>query len=217
MAAHPVAAIVAGAATAAAGATVTAVVWPTAQPQPRPTAMAQASPVASPRPSAPSSAPASKPRTSPSAVDRPVTTGWLSLEPTSAPGSYITIASGDVGIVQPLTTSSAVTARQRATFEAVAGLHDPGCFSFRSADGRYLRHASWRLRLNKDEGTALYQADATFCVRPGPMAGTVLLESSNYPGSFLHLRGTEVWLDHSDGSAAFLSAAAFRPRAPLAR
>ncbi|WP_027344010.1 sigma-70 family RNA polymerase sigma factor [Hamadaea tsunoensis] len=218
VAAHPVAAALATTAVAA-GATVTVVSWPSPPPQHRPPAVARASPATSPRPSLaplPSPAGIAPPSPSSSAAARSVTTGRLSLDADSAPGSYIAITTGDVAVLAPLTTVSPVAARQLATFEVVAGLRDPACFSFRSADGRYLRHASWRLRLNKDEGTTLYRGDATFCVRPGPVAGSVLLESSNYPGWFVHLRGTEVWVDHSDGSAAFLAAAAFRPRVPLA-
>jgi hypothetical protein len=44
----------------------------------------------------------------------------------------------------------------------------------------------------------------------------VSLESSNYPGWFLHHRGDELWVDHADGSAAFRARSSFRTRAGLA-
>jgi hypothetical protein len=95
-------------------------------------------------------------------------------------------------------------------------LADPDCFSVRAADGRYLRHASWRVRLNLNEGTELFRGDATFCVRTGSVAGSASLESSNYPGWFLRHRGDELWVDHSDGSAAFAADSSFLIRPPLA-
>ncbi|MET0495764.1 MAG: AbfB domain-containing protein, partial [Actinoplanes sp.] len=103
------------------------------------------------------------------------------------------------------------------TFTAVKGLADSRCVSFRYADGRFLRHASWRLRLNPDVGTVLFRGDATFCPRPGAVPGSVALESSNYPGWFLRHRGDELWVDQSDGSAAFLADGSFRARPPLTR
>ena len=106
--------------------------------------------------------------------------------------------------------------RQRATFEVVPGLADTGCVSFRAQDGRYLRHLSWRIRLSPDEGTDLFRGDATFCVREGSVPDSVSLESSNYPGAFLVHRGTELWVDFSDGSPGFRSDASFRPLPPLA-
>ena len=39
------------------------------------------------------------------------------------------------------------------------------------------------MSLNQD--TPLFDGDATFCVRPGTTAGSVSLESANYPGWFL--------------------------------
>ncbi|GAA0474445.1 hypothetical protein Aca07nite_62770 [Actinoplanes capillaceus] len=126
--------------------------------------------------------------------------GPVSLESANAVGRYVT-ASGTVGAL--------TTDRQGATFQPVAGLADPDCFSFRTADGSYLRHASWQLRAHKDVGTNLFHGDATFCVRAGSIPGSVALESSNYPGWFLRHRGDELWVDRSDGSAAFRADGSF--------
>jgi hypothetical protein len=49
------------------------------------------------------------------------------------------------------------------------------------------------------------------------VTGSVALESSNYPGWFLRHRGDELWVDQSDGSAAFLADGSFRVRPPLTR
>ena len=114
-----------------------------------------------------------------------------------------------------MNASSDSQTRQQATFEVVAGLADAACFSFRLPDGRYLRHSSWRLRVFANDGSALFRGDATFCPRPGAVAGSMVLESSNYPGWFLRHRANELWVDQSDKSAAFLADSSFWTRAPL--
>lgn len=70
--------------------------------------------------------------------------------------------------------------------------------------------------MSPDEGSKLFRGDATFCVRAGSAFGSVSLESSNYPGAFLRHRGLDLWVDFSDGSAAFRADASFWPRPPLA-
>lgn len=140
----------------------------------------------------------------------------LSLEAVSQAGLVITTADS-LGVVAPVDANSDPAARDRATFEVVDGLADARCVSFRAEDGRYLRHASWRLRVNADEGTALYRADATFCLRAGTVPGSVALQSFNYSNAFVRHRGGELWLDQSDGSAAFRADASFRVLRPLAR
>jgi hypothetical protein len=139
----------------------------------------------------------------------------VSLESADEPGLFVTTAGG-LGVLTPIGSSSTDAARHQATFTVVTGLADANCFSFRFQDGRYLRHAYWRLRLNPNQGTRLFRGDATFCVRTGAAADSVSLESSNYPGWFLHHRGDELWVDHSDGSAAFRAQSSFRTRAGLA-
>lgn len=145
-----------------------------------------------------------------------VARGALSLEAQNAPGRFVASAAS-LGVLVEAGPGAGAATRQRATFTAVEGLADSRCFSFRYADGRYLRHASWRLRLNADEGTPLFRGDATFCVRPGAAAGSVSLESSNYPGWFLRHRGDELWVDQSDGSTAFRADGSFLVRPPLGR
>ncbi|MFB9363968.1 sigma-70 family RNA polymerase sigma factor [Actinoplanes nipponensis] len=145
-----------------------------------------------------------------------VTLGPLSLEAQNAAGRFVASENG-LGVLVPAGPDTAAVTRNRATFTAVEGLADSRCVSFRYADGRYLRHASWRLRLSPNEGTPLFRGDATFCPRTGVAAGSVTLESSNYPGWFLRHRGDELWVDQSDGSATFRADGSFRVRPPLTR
>jgi RNA polymerase sigma factor (sigma-70 family) len=227
-AAHPVVAVVA-AATLIAGATAGAVRL--AGPEtPRPATIAQtprpgsiAAPTPTPAPasrSTPGSAPAGSPpaTTSPpaSAAQAGVLrAGPVSLEAANATGRFVT-AAGSYGMLTQVGAGNTVTARRQASFRAVAGLNDPQCFSFRATDGGYLRHASWRLRLNSDDGSKLFRGDATFCPGPGQVAGSITLESSNYPGWFLRHRGDELWVDQFDGSTAFRADGSFLVRPPIA-
>jgi hypothetical protein len=123
---------------------------------------------------------------------------------------------GGIGLLSPVSSGSPAPDRAGATFEAVAGLAGTGCVSFRVTDGRYLRHSSWRLRLDRDNGTALFRGDATFCPRRGSIPGTTSWESQNYPGWFLRHVGDVLWVDRSDASAGFGEDSSFRVRAPLA-
>jgi len=140
----------------------------------------------------------------------PLALGPASLESANVPGLFVSTRA-DLGILAPLGADGSPE-RRRTTFEVVPGLADARCFSFRAADGRYLRHASWRLRLSWPEGTALFRGDATFCERPGSVPGSVSLESSNYPGWFLRHSGAELWVDRGDGTPAFRADSSFLVR-----
>ncbi|KKK00324.1 AbfB domain-containing protein, partial [Micromonospora sp. HK10] len=206
----------------AAGAAVTVAVLPTPAPPapvaappspagPRTTA-APAPAVTSREPAAPAP-PAPKPsavRTASLTAGRPV-----SLEAATATGRYVAIVD-DLGVLLPLGPDSTEAARRQATFTVLAGLADARCFSFRARDGRYLRHANWRLQLSPDQGTELFRGDATFCPRDGAAPATTSLEASNYPGWFVRHRDGQLWVDQADGSAAFRADGSFRVRPPLA-
>lgn len=146
--------------------------------------------------------------------DAPLRAGTVSLESANAAGRFVT-ASADLGMLTAVGPGNTITARRQATWQVVAGLADARCFSFRVTDGRYLRHASWRARLDPDQGTGLFRGDATFCPRPGTVAGSVRLEAANYPGWFLRHRGDELWVDQSDSTGAFRADSSFLVRAPL--
>ncbi|TDU04411.1 alpha-L-arabinofuranosidase B-like protein [Streptomyces sp. 846.5] len=103
----------------------------------------------------------------------------------------------------------------QTAFRLVSGLADPSCFSFQAADGDYLRHQNFRLKQAPDDGSPLFQHDATFCPRAGSATGSFAFESVNYPGYYLHHRGDELWLDQDDGSSSFRSDASFWATSPV--
>ncbi|MFI9006045.1 AbfB domain-containing protein [Actinosynnema sp. NPDC053489] len=114
------------------------------------------------------------------------------------------------GRTDVITSASADSARQDASFRTVAGLADPRCFSFESVNfqGRYLRHADSRVRLDADTGGS-FRADATWCARPGLAAGGTSFESVNFPGSYLRHYAENAYLARSGGPNAWDTATGF--------
>ncbi|WP_433200664.1 sigma-70 family RNA polymerase sigma factor [Dactylosporangium sp. CS-047395] len=181
-----------------AGIATTAALWP----QHAPPAPAEAARSAPPSASAPSQT---------AAAVLSLHAGPVSLESDATPGRYLGTDGQQLGI---LLTAGGPGSRQRATFQAVPGLANAGCFSLRSSDGQYLRHSNWRLRLSRDEGTALFRGDATFCPL-GTGGGDVMLEASNYRGYFIHREGDELWVRQADGTAQFRADSTFQVRPAL--
>ncbi|WP_405773990.1 sigma-70 family RNA polymerase sigma factor [Streptomyces sp. NBC_01538] len=225
--------------TAAAGAVTLAaagVVWYTAtgshEPAPRPAAAAPLSPAtpsvppssgtsASPKPtSTPTptptsvSTPTSTPTAAPAATAAARVSGRHALRSVDNPGDYVS-QSGGLGILGPVGATSSAATRRAATFTVVPGLADPRCYSFRDATGRYLRHYAFRIRLDTGDGSVLFHKDATFCPRSGATAGSVSLESYNYPGRYLrHRDNLQLWLDRVENTAAYRADRSFVVVAP---
>ncbi|MEV6249578.1 sigma-70 family RNA polymerase sigma factor [Streptomyces sp. NPDC051742] len=166
-------------------------------------------------PSAVSPSTVSPSAVSPSALAGTVPLGAQSLESVDQPDLYVTYE-GDFATLGRVSASSGTQTRQRVTFTVVVGLADTRCVTFRAADGRYLRHRDLRLRMSGDDGSELFREDATFCPRPGAVAGSVTLHAHNYPGSVIRHRDGGIWLDGSDGTRAFAGQASFVVRAPRA-
>ncbi|WP_328475047.1 sigma-70 family RNA polymerase sigma factor [Actinoplanes sp. NBC_00393] len=90
-----------------------------------------------------------------------------------------------------------------------AGIAESACITLRSADGRFVRHASFRLLLSDEEDAQLFRQDATFCVQPGPDPGTVRFTSSNYPDRFVRVRNGQLRLDPRESGAEFTGSSTF--------
>ncbi|MGC9535996.1 sigma-70 family RNA polymerase sigma factor [Streptomyces sp. UG1] len=222
LAAKPAATAVAGAVTLAAA----GVAWYTAtgshEPAPRPAVAAPQSPAASsappsPRTSAsptPTPTPTSTPTAAPATTAEARVSGRHALRSVDNPGDYVS-QSGGLGILGPVGATSSAAIRQAATFTFVPGLADPRCYSLRDARGRYLRHYAFRIRLDADDGSVIFQKDATFCLRSGSTAGSASLESYNYPGRYLrHRDNLQLWLDPFENTAAYRAGRSFVLVAP---
>jgi hypothetical protein len=82
----------------------------------------------------------------------------------------------------------------------VPGLADSSCYSFESRNypGDYLRHQAFRVRKDTANGTALFNADATWCTEPG--SGGVRLTAYGFPGQYLRHINAELWLATPGGN-----------------
>ncbi|GAA2695710.1 MULTISPECIES: AbfB domain-containing protein [Actinosynnema] len=122
-----------------------------------------------------------------------------------------------------LTPGSGEGATKDATYRLRPGLADPACYSLESRNfpGSYLRHASSRVRLDANDGSALFAGDATFCARDG--WGATAFESKNLPGHFLRHYNEGVYVARSggpnpwDGAASFTQDTAWNVTIPLWR
>ncbi|WP_236579718.1 AbfB domain-containing protein [Streptomyces sp. HM190] len=104
-------------------------------------------------------------------------------------------ASGGVIRLDPVGTYSGSETREDSTFKVVSGLARSDCYSFRMADGRYVRHQNFRLRVGDDDGSNLFKQDATFCAVRSQYSDAVMLQSVNYPDRVLRHRNFELVLD----------------------
>ncbi|MFE4963731.1 sigma-70 family RNA polymerase sigma factor [Streptomyces sp. NPDC056660] len=218
-AAKPVSILTAGAVALAGGGALYAYTRPDAPARP-PAAQAQvqaqvqapASPATSPTPPTPVTSATPTPTPTPTAASTLV--GRHALRSVDQSGRYVSEA-GNLGTLGPVAATSPGLVKQEATFRFVAGLADSHCYSIEDATGRYLRHYAFRIRLDANDGSAVFQKDATFCARPGSVDGSVSLESYNYPGRYLRYRANlELWLDPAQNTAAFRASRSFTVVAP---
>ncbi|KUN78619.1 alpha-L-arabinofuranosidase [Streptomyces bungoensis] len=132
--------------------------------------------------------------------------GTRSVRSVNYPDRYWHIA-GDFVRLDPVGSSPD---RRAATFTLVEGLGDASCYSFATADGGYLRHRDFLLRAERDDGSRLFEQDATFCPRASAFSGAVMLESVNYPGRFLRHQNFQLKLDPYQNTDLYRADSAFR-------
>jgi hypothetical protein len=102
-----------------------------------------------------------------------------------------------------------------AQWIVVPGLSDASLVSFQSrgAPGRYLRHASFRLWSDTNDGGSAFKSDATFRYSQ-PFVGTnplaKALESVNYPGRYWTRDGANISLASFTDAADYKQAATWR-------
>jgi len=156
-------------------------------------------PTASAKPSKSSAPHGSSPRPKPSATG-------TSIRSVNYPDRYLQVSGGYVA----LEPADSAADRRDATFNRVKGLADASCYSFTTSDGGYLRHRAFILRAERDDGSSLFEQDATFCPRASSYSGAVTLESINYPGRFLRHQNFRLRLDPYQNSALYRADSAFR-------
>ncbi|MFJ7333977.1 AbfB domain-containing protein [Streptomyces sp. NPDC101116] len=177
-----------------------------AEPSPTPTT---STPTASPSATKPQSKAPKPPKgsTAPPKRPKPPAAPGISIRAVNFPDRYWRVRDGYVRLDR---IGSGSEQREDATFQRVAGLADPSCYSFTTADGRYLRHRSFVLVADGNDGSSLFRQDATFCPRVWSRSGTLTLESVNYPGRFLRHRNFQLRLDPFENGHQYYSDASFQ-------
>lgn len=175
------------------------------RPSPTPTTSAPTSADPSPEPQKKAPKPPASHATS-KAPKAPASHG-ISIRSVNYPDRYWRVRDGYVRLDE---IGSGPEQREDATFQRVPGLADSSCHSFTTADGRYLRHRNFVLVEDTDDGSALFDKDATFCPRPAASSGAVMLESVNYPGRFLRHRNFQLRLEPYQHDGLYLADSAFR-------
>jgi hypothetical protein len=106
------------------------------------------------------------------------------------------------------------------TFTVVRGL-DPtcmGCISFESVNypGHYLRHANYMIILNKNDGSELFNKDASFYRRNGLAAQNYSsYESVNYPNHFIRHQNSQLRISPRENVRLYEMDASFIETVPL--
>jgi len=124
-------------------------------------------------------------------VTRRSTASFVVFSPDGTQGVRIRHTAGAVGLGADDQTS--------AQWIVVPGLGDASLVSFQSRNdpGRYLRHASFRLWSDTNDGSTTFKQDATFRYGPPFVDSNHLaktLESSNFPGYYWRRDGVNVSL-----------------------
>ena len=177
------------------------------RPSPAPTPTTSAPTSADPSPEPQKKTPKPAPPRSTSKPPKPPASHGTSIRSVNYPDRYWRVRDGYVRLDH---IGSGPEQREDATFERVSGLADSSCYSFATADGRYLRHRSFVLVEDTDDGSALFRKDATFCPRPSAASGAVMLESVNYPGRFLRHRNFQLRLEPYQHDGLYRADSAFR-------
>ncbi|MFE2536798.1 AbfB domain-containing protein [Streptomyces sp. NPDC059371] len=135
--------------------------------------------------------------------------GLKSVQAVNYPDRYWHLSDGQVRL-DPVGSSSSAATRRAASFKVVAGLAKSSCYSFATVDGSYLRHRDFVLRADRNDGSALFREDATFCPRASSRSDAVMLEAVNYPGRFLRHRNFQLVLGRYERDRLYGEDSAFR-------
>lgn len=130
----------------------------------------------------------------------------VSLQTSVGSSSFLRHEDGGTGVLLSQVTASSPSAlKGDATFVKAAGLADPGCVSFESVNrpGSYLRHESFVLHLQPDDGSALFAQDATFCPKAGNSGPGVSFQSVNFPAKYIRAYQGAAYLASNGGTNAW--------------
>ena len=135
---------------------------------------------------------------------------WVRLKSWNFPDRYVRHLNGEIRI-----DAYPFDPHQDQLWRMVPGLADAGGVSFESINrpGSYLRHSAYVARLDPNDGSATFRADATFYRTAGLAdAGWTSLRSYNFPTRYLRHAGYVLRIDplSSSSSATDRQDATFR-------
>lgn len=112
---------------------------------------------------------------------------------------------------QVVTSSSATTLKQQASWVVRAGLGNSACFSFESKDtsGSYIRHYDFVLQVGANDGTKQFHEDATFCPQAGLSGTGSSLRAWGYPTRYVRHYNNLGYAASNGGVHTFDSATSF--------
>ncbi|MBD2438582.1 AbfB domain-containing protein [Nostoc sp. FACHB-110] len=122
-----------------------------------------------------------------------------------------------LGYIKQVNANSTAVDKNSTTYKIVPGLANQQCISFESVSvaGTFLRHQGYRLKLNPNDNTDLFKADATFCPKAGLADTTaVSFASFNYPSYYLRHRNYELWIDPQGTDSIYKQDATFKFATP---
>src|ERR1017187_3686784 len=111
----------------------------------------------------------------------------------------------NVAITSVITSRSPPLDKADATWIVRAGLANTSCVSFESENypGDFLRHSNFVLYRQPDNGSALFNSDATFCPQAGKNGQGNSFASSNYPTKFIRHYNNNVYIASNGGTNAW--------------
>lgn len=106
---------------------------------------------------------------------------------------------------QVVSSSSATTLKQQASWAVHAGLANSACFSFESKDtpGSYIRHYNFGLLVNASDGSKQFNEDATFCPQAGLNGQGNSIRSWSYPTRYFRHYNNTLYIASNGGADTF--------------
>lgn len=141
-------------------------------------------------------------------------TPLVSIQSSNIPSSYIRHRNF-IGEISPIVTN---LDKADATFRKRPGLAFRGCVSFESTNfpGFYLRHQDFRIKLQKNDNSALFRGDATFCIQPGLAdSSKVSFRAYNLPNHYIRHRNFELFVDEENRDGLLPADATFTITQPF--
>ncbi|KAJ4299351.1 hypothetical protein N0V90_004596 [Kalmusia sp. IMI 367209] len=112
---------------------------------------------------------------------------------------------GSVVNTQVVTSSSATSLKQQASWTVRTGLGNSACYSFESKDtpGSYLRHYNFVLAVNSNDGSKQFKEDATFCSIAGLNGQGNSIRSWGYPTRYFRHYDNVAYIASNGGVHSF--------------